>query len=228
MMLLAVGVFVSCRDGKPADARNGGAAVDSGAAQPAEPVDETPLAPDLTAAEVASQILRAELSLAGYSIEEPLKCVPRDNPGDWTLSCRAGLVNSEQGGKALLEFRLFDHETFFSEQDVSVAAHVDSLDHTYSLHTKPSMRITPKGGVKRRIAIGCHQSLGPHNSPAYCTLMFNSRILILTGVSPARPSTRNLKLGEGEEAAGEDVNRAADLAMVVALQLRRVVVEERK
>ncbi len=63
--------------------------------------------------------------------------------------------------------------------------------------------------------------------PACCALMFNSRMLIVAGVSPARRSTKGLKIGEGDGTASEDVNRAADLAGLDALQLRRVMAEGR-
>jgi hypothetical protein len=198
------------------------AAGDPSARSSESPLATTPRAPGTKPEADAAQLISHGLTIAerGFAVRTPLTCRAADAGDSWSQLCRVLLSDAERRGEnAVIDIRIYDHDVKFSEEDAGVQAHVEGLPHEFTLNTSPRLQFTSNKGVIRLPESACHQSFGHRNSPAYCTLMLNSRVMIMAGVRPLRFSTMVPKVGDGPDASNRDVARASDLLGVASLKL---------
>ncbi len=181
----------------------------------------------LTADVIASQLLADHFApnQDGFEPLHPLTCAAAGKDGDRVVRCQASLADGQRDSQpAFLEIQLFDRDMKFAPLDKPVKDHVASLSGRWSLDIDPDITLTTKStGQKAKLDGNCHQSLGNSNSPAFCAVLFTSRIFVITGVKPAHSTTTSITLapGDGPDPNAEDINHAKELAVLAIALIGR-------
>ncbi len=165
--------------------------------------------------------LQDQLGKNGFSIKVPMSCKRLGDEG--TILCRTVLADAHRGGhSAVVDVKLFERDVTFADQDDVVKHQIADIKGGSTVNSHPDINKKEKDGRQGKMEAGCHQIIGPVNSPAYCGLLFSPRVFIMAAIPPARPSTEiiNLSLNHAADSA-QDVTHAEDLAFVGLMLVAR-------
>ena len=223
-LLTASLLLADCRKPPaPAAQPNSSASAASPAATSAAPASQG-LLPAQT---VANSLLNGGFSAPpGYSIRQALSCNPPTAGEAWTLRCEAYLNDDQRGGEpAMAEIDLYDHDVTLQADDDRLKQHIASFPDTDSISTNPNVTETmAKTGQVVSIFTVCRQAVGSPNSPAYCIVQANPRVIIMSGVHPLHPYSRGgitftMVDGQPKSSVSQDCDHASDLSLAVMSML---------
>jgi hypothetical protein len=170
---------------------------------------------------VADRLLGGDfVAPSGYTILQRLACEAPAHGEALTIRCRALLNDQERRGQpAIVDIQLYDHDVTFAAEDAPVSAHIDALHGEDTITDNPSFTKTTKSGHKVKLDTACHQARGRQNSPAYCTIMPNSRVMVITGVRPLHAASHGMTVsivnGVQHNTAAEDTDHASELSLQI-------------
>lgn len=155
-----------------------------------------------------------------FSIQTPMSCFKPDGEA-WALTCRTVLSDAKRDGRpAAVDVQIYDHDVTFASEIPKVKQRIVGMQgegDSLIVYT-PEFSSDDPQGRKQVFETQCHQILGAKNSPAYCGMLVSPRIFVMSGVSPAEASTRDIvisaKGADGSDSSSGDAHHAADLAFI--------------
>jgi hypothetical protein len=161
---------------------------------------------------IADRVKASNVEIANnFSPAWGIQCSPPQGDDHFAIRCHAELSDAERSpDTASLDFLIYDTAPDFDGEDAQLAAAVQRLAGRWKIADRPAVSVDgPAGTIHPKTS--CHQALGDSNGAAYCLIQAEPRVLILSRVGPAQPST-DAFTEDRASATYQDTRRATALA----------------
>jgi hypothetical protein len=177
------------------------------------------LAGGSSAQAVADQVKGRNIESANdFSPAWGIQCSPGDGADHFAIRCHAALSDAQRSSQtASLDFLIYDSAPDFDREDALLAAAVQRMAGRWKVDDRPNVSVPGAGGTSHP-KTSCHQALGDSNGPALCMIQADPRVLIVSQVGPAQPSTDGID-SDPASATYQDTRRATTLATMGVIHL---------
>ena len=174
--------------------------------------------PDQIAA--ALMAARNGFAIQEFAIQTPMSCFKPDGE-TWVLTCRVVLSDAKRDGRpAAVDVQIYDHDVTFADEVPKVKQRIVGMQgqgDSLIVYT-PEFSSDDPQGHKQVFETRCHQIQGAKNSPVYCGMLVSPRIFVMSGVTPAEASTRDIVISaegaDDSDSSSGDAHHGADLAFI--------------
>ena len=161
---------------------------------------------------IADRVKASNVEIANdFSPAWGIECLPPQGDDRFAIRCHAVFSDAERSpDTASLEFLIYDTAPDFDGEDAQLAAAAHRMAGRWKIDDRPAVSVDgPCGTIHPKTS--CHQALDDSNSAAYCLIQAGPRVLILSRVGPAQPSTDAIA-EDRASATYQDIRRATTLA----------------
>ena len=147
-------------------------------------------------------------------------CFQPNAADHWAIRCHVQFVDTARDGNdAGLDFLIYASDVSFAAEDAGMIADATRVQGRWHINEQPEVSITGPDAQKHEYKLDCRQALGNPNQLAVCMVQAAPRILVVSEVLPAQPSTESVSLNDTSSDTFQDIDHAIKLAIHGAIHV---------